>query len=128
MATGERSIGEILQDVLRNLQEIVRSEVRLAKTEAREELIKAKAAALFVAVGALCSIFTVFFFLLAAVYALTLVVPNWAAAVIVAVVVMAAAAVTLVAGLKQVRRVHPAPEKTVETIKENVAWAKQRVK
>jgi hypothetical protein len=128
MATGERSIGEILQDVLRNLQEIVRSEVRLAKTEAREELIKAKTAALFVAVGALCSIFTVFFLLLAAVYALTLVVPNWAAAVIVAVVVLAVAAVTLVAGLKQIKRVHPAPAKTVETIKENVAWAKQRVK
>jgi cytochrome c biogenesis protein CcdA len=128
MATGDRSISEILQDVLRNLQEIVRSEVRLAKTEIREEVIKARSAALFMAVGALCGIFTVFFLLLAAVYALTLVVPNWAAALIVTAVLVAAAAMTMIAGIKQLKRVHPAPEKTVETMKENVAWAKQQVK
>jgi hypothetical protein len=128
MATGDRSISEILQDVLRNLQEIVRSEVRLAKTEVREEFIKAQSAALFLAVGALCGIFTVFFLLFAAVYALALVVPNWAAALIVTAILMAVAATTMMAGLKQLKRVHPAPEKTVETMKENVAWAKQQVK
>ena len=128
MATGDRSISEILQDVLRNLQEIVRSEVRLAKTEMREEFMKAKSAALLMAVGALCGIFTVFFLLLAAVYALTLVVPNWAAALIVTAILVAVAAITMTGGIKQFKRVHPAPEKTVETMKENVKWAKQQVK
>jgi hypothetical protein len=32
------------------------------------------------------------------------------------------------AGMKRLREVHPAPERTVESIKENVEWAKQQVK
>ena len=34
--TVDRSLSDVLQDLLRNLQEIVRSEVRLAKTELRD--------------------------------------------------------------------------------------------
>jgi uncharacterized membrane protein YqjE len=128
MAVGDRSISEILQDVLRNLQDIVRSEVRLAKTEVREEVIKARSAAAFLAVGALCGVFTLFFLLLAAVDALILVVPSWAAALIVAAALTTVAAIALIGGAKRLKRVHPAPEKTLETMKENVAWAKQQVK
>ena len=128
MATSDRSISEILQDALRNLQDIVRSEVRLAKTEVREEVVKAKSATLLTAIGVLCGIFALFFMLLAVIYALTLMVPNWAAALIVAAVLLAGALIGVIAGLKQFKRVHPAPEKTIDTMKENVAWVKQQVK
>ena len=128
MATSDRSIAEILQDVLRNLQDIVRSEVRLAKTEVRQEVVKVKSAALLMAVGTLCGIFALFFLLLAGIYALTRVVPDWAAALIVTAALLAVAAITIMAGLKQFNRVHPMPEKTVGTIKENVAWTKQQIK
>jgi len=36
MAPGERSVADVLQDIIRDVQEIVRSEMRLAKTELRE--------------------------------------------------------------------------------------------
>jgi len=42
----QRSLSEILQNTIRNIQEIVRSEVHLAKSEIREEFAKAKASAL----------------------------------------------------------------------------------
>jgi uncharacterized membrane protein YqjE len=45
MAGGDRSLSDVLQDILRNVQEMVRSEVRLAKTEIREEAVKAKSSA-----------------------------------------------------------------------------------
>ena len=128
MVPSDRSISDILQDVLRNLQDIVRSEVRLAKTEVRQEIVKAKSAALLMAAGALCGVFALFFLLLAGVYALSLVVPGWAAALIVTGALMLIAAITVVAGLKQFKRIHPTPEKTVGTMKENVEWAKQQVK
>ena len=35
--TGDRSVSDVLQDILRNVQEILRSEVRLAKAEIRQE-------------------------------------------------------------------------------------------
>ena len=34
---GDRAFSEVLQDLLRNLQELVRGEIRLAKAEVREE-------------------------------------------------------------------------------------------
>jgi uncharacterized membrane protein YqjE len=128
MAASDRSISEILQDVLRNLQEIIRSEVRLAKTEVREEITKAKAAGLLLGAGTMCGIFGAFFLLLAIVYALALVVPNWAAALIVTAILFTLAAIVVVAGLKQFKHVKPIPDRTVESMKENVEWAKQQTK
>jgi uncharacterized membrane protein YqjE len=99
MIAGARSIPEILHDVLTNIQDIVRAEVRLAKAELGEELSRARSAGLLIGVGAVAAIFSTLFLLLACVYALTLVVPSWAAALIVAAAVGIAAAVALSLGL-----------------------------
>ena len=128
MATGDRSFSDVLHDVVRNLQEIVRAEVRLAKTEVREETVKAKGAVILLSAGALCGIFATFFVLLASVYALTRIAPDWAAALMVAAAVGIAAAGAFSAGVKRWKQVHPTPEKTIETIKDNVEWAKQQTK
>jgi len=128
MAAGDRSISEVLQDIVRNLQEIVRSEVRLAKTEIKEEAVKAKSPSVLLGAGAVSALYSVLFLLFTAVYALSLVVPNWAAALIVAASLAIVAAVTLRAGVKQFKQIHPTPERTVDTIKENVEWAKQQTK
>lgn len=127
MAAGIRSIPEILQDVLTNIQDIVRAEVRLAKAELGEELSAARSGGLLMGVGAVAAIFSALFLLLACVYALGLVVPNWAAALIVAAAVGIAAAVTLSLGLKRFKTIQAAP-KTAASLKENVRWAKQLTK
>ena len=124
MAAGIRSIPEILQDVLANIQDIVRAEVRLAKAELGEELNRARSGGLLIGVGAVAAIFSALFLLLACVYALGLVVPNWVAALIVAAAVGVVAAVTLGLGLKRLKTIQAAP-KTAASLKENVRWAKQ---
>jgi uncharacterized membrane protein YqjE len=128
MAAPDRSVAEILQDILRNFQEIVRSEVRLAKAEVREEVSKTRSAGLLVGAGAVCGFFAIFFFLLMVVYALAKVIPDWAAALIVFVILAVAAAVTLNVGFHRFKRVQPVPAKTIESVKENVEWAKQQIK
>ena len=127
MAAGIRSIPEILQDVLTNIQDIVRAEVRLAKAELGEELNRARSGGLLIGVGAVAAMFSALFLLLACVYALGLVVPNWAAALIVAAAVGVAAAVTLGLGLKRLKTIQAAP-KTAASLKENVQWARQLTK
>ncbi len=127
MAAGIRSIPEILQDVLTNIQDIVRAEVRLAKAELGEELNAARSGGLLIGVGAVAAIFSTLFLLLACVYALGRVVPNWAAALIVAAAVGVAAAVTLGIGLKRLKTIQAVP-KTTASLKENVQWAKQLTK
>ena len=62
------------------------------------------------------------------VYALTRMVPDWAAALIVAGFMAIVAGLMLSAGMKRFKQVHPTPERTVENIKENVEWVKQRTK
>ena len=127
MSSDDRSISVVLQDIVRNIQDIVRSEVRLAKTEVREEVTKARSASVLVGIGALTGIFSLFFLLLTAVYALNLVMPDWAAALTVAIGIGIVAGATLGAGLKRFKTVHAAP-KTVASLKENVEWAKQQTK
>ena len=127
-AAGNRGLSDVLQDIVRNVQEIVRSEVRLAKTEFREEAAKAKDSGILLAVGAVTGIFAAAFLLLTIVYALALVMPRWAAALLVGATLGIVTSVLLTVGAKRFKRIHPTPEHTVESIKENVAWAKQRTK
>jgi len=119
---------EIFQDIIHNIQDIVRSEVRLAKIEIREEAAKAKAAALMIAAGALTATLAFSFLMLTVVYALSLILPIWAAALIVAVTLAIVAAGTLSEGLKRFKTIHPTPERTVESLKENAQWVKQQTK
>ena len=124
MAAGIRSIPEIVQDVLANIQDIVRAEVRLAKAELGEELSRARTGGVLIGVGAVAAIFSALFLLLACVYVLGRVMPNWAAALIVAAAVGVAAAVTLGIGLKRFKTIQAAP-KTSASLQENVRWAKE---
>ena len=127
MAASIRSIPEILHDVLANIQDIVRAEVRLAKAELGDELSRARSGGLLIGVGAVAAIFSALFLLLACVYALSRVMPNWAAALIVAAVLGVAAAVTLGLGLKRFKTIQATP-KTAASLQENVRWAKELTK
>lgn len=128
MAPGDRSLSDVFQDIVRNVQEIVRSEVRLAKTEIREEVGKAKTAVGLLAGAAVAGIFAVLFLLLTIVYALSLVMASWLAALIVGVILAAAAGAMLMTGISRFKQIHPTPDRTVESIKENAEWAKQQTK
>jgi len=124
MPMADRSISAVLHDIVGNVQEIVRAELRLAKTEVREELARSRSAAVLLAVGALTLVFSALFALLAIVYALSLVTPAWAAALIVGLGVGLVAALCLGLGIRRFKALRGAP-KTAASIKENVEWAKQ---
>ena len=50
----ERSLSDVLQDILRNVQDMVRFEIRLAKTEIREEVSKTVTPSVWIATGRWC--------------------------------------------------------------------------
>ena len=116
MTAGNRSISGILQDIIHNIQEIVRAEVRLAKREVLDEVTSAKRAWLLLAVGGLSAIFAVLFLLLGSVYALSTVMPKWAAAAIVAAGLATIAAGTLGAGFSRLKqlRLPELPERIID--------------
>jgi uncharacterized membrane protein YqjE len=127
MANADRPISAVLHDIVGNVQDIIRAEVRLAKTELVEELAKSRSAAVLLAVGALTLAFSALFVLLAIVYALSLVMAAWAAALVVGVGIGVVAALCVGLGMKKFKAIRGAP-KTATTMKENLQWAKQLTK
>ncbi len=82
-AQNERSLSDVLHDIVGNVQEIVRSEIRLATSEIKEEVAKAAKAGRPLAAGIVLALYGLGLLLMAAVYALTLIVAAWLAALIV---------------------------------------------
>jgi hypothetical protein len=127
MAITDRPVSAVLADILQHVQAIVNAEFRLAKAEVRQELTAALSASVLVAAAALGAVLAFFFVLLAAVYALSIVMPPWAAALCVAFAVSVAVALTMTVGLKRFKTTPVAPA-TVSTVRENVEWAKQQTR
>jgi uncharacterized membrane protein YqjE len=122
----DHSVGDLLGRVTSDLSTLMRQEVELAKVEIKEEATKAgKASGMLAGAGAVGYLVLVFLSL-ALMFALDQVMPIGWAAVITAVVLGIVAAVLFVLGRKQFRQVNPKPEQTVETLKEDVQWAKNR--
>ncbi len=123
-----RSIADVLQDIVANVQTIIRAEIRLAKTEVKEEITKARAAVGMMASAAVAALFTVWLLLLTAFFALSTVMPFWAAALVLLIVMAIVTAILLAAGRKRLKTVSTKPEKTIETMKENVQWVKTQTR
>jgi hypothetical protein len=68
------------------------------------------------------------FLLLAAVYGLSLVVAPWLAALIVGGVLAIAGGILVAKSRTALKQIDPVPTKTVQAVKENVQWARHRIK
>ena len=128
MPVDSRSFGEVFQDTIQNVQEIVRSEVRLAKAEVTAEAKVAARASAMLAAGALFAIYAAGFLLLAGVYTLSLAMPAWAAALIICAVAATIGAVMIARGRTRIKNVHIKPDATIRSVKENVEWLKNQAK
>lgn len=124
----DRSIGAVLSDIVGDLQHIVRAEVRLAKSEIREEVGKAKRGVVFLVAGGVVLTCAFGLMLLTAVYALATVWPPWMAALAVAGATALIGGLLAMSGKHQLGAVVLPPQKTVSTVKENLQWAKTRIK
>ena len=124
----ERSISDVLQDILRNVQEMVRSEMRLAKVEIHEEVRRAISSSVWIAAGAVVAVSAWLFLLWTLAYALATRMPMWAATLVVSVVMAASATVLIMGGIRRAKRIQAIPERTVESVKENLEWMKQPTK
>jgi uncharacterized membrane protein YqjE len=122
------TIAGLLQEIVSNIQNIIRSEVRLAKAEIREDATSMARAAGMLVAGAVLGIYALGILLLFVVYALRGPLPDWAAALIVGIAVAAIAGILVMVGLKKIKSVNPAPEQTIDSIKEDVQWVKQQTR
>jgi len=123
----ERSFQDILQDIFKKLGQIVRDELRLARTELGAEAVRAARAGKLVAVGAVAAFLGAWFLLLCCVYALAVVLPLWAAALVIGGGAAIIGGIALTAGVAKLRTINAAPPQTTESIRENVRWTKEQL-
>lgn len=123
----ERPIGEVAKELTSDLSLLMRQEIELAKAEMAEKgRTAAPGLGMFGGAGivALCAAGALTAFL---VLLFSLFLPDWAAALIVGAALAAVAYVLVRQGKERVAEAgKPVPEQTIETVKEDVEWAKTR--
>ena len=123
----ERPISQIIQDILRHVGEIIRSEIRLVQTEMRQDFQDVKKAGTYLVGAGIAGMFALGFLLLAAVYGLSLVMPPWLAAISVGAVLAIAGALLLSKGLHMLNASSMKPDRTIQSMEDNLKWFKKRV-
>jgi putative superfamily III holin-X len=125
----DRSIGELFTKLSNETSTLIRQEMELARAELTEKGKEAgKGAGLFGGAGAVgllgAGAITAGVILL-----LDLAIAAWLAAILVGLVYAAVAAVLALQGRDRIQRATPpVPEQTVDTVKEDVEWAKTRAR
>ncbi|ADB50499.1 phage holin family protein [Conexibacter woesei] len=126
----DESIGELVRELAAETNTLVRQEIELAKAELSEKVkLAGKGAGMFGAAGVLALL--ALGALTACVIALlaTALDHVWLAALIVALVYGAIAGLLAMRGRDEVKEAAPpVPEQTIETVKEDVEWAKTRTR
>jgi uncharacterized membrane protein YqjE len=121
----ERPIGELLKQLSQETTTLVKQELDLAKAEVAQKGQQAgKGVGMFGGAGVMGLLalgsFTAFLIML-----LDGAMPNWAAALVVTAVYAAIAGVLALQGRNKVKEATPpVPEQAVESVKEDVQWAK----
>lgn len=121
-----QSVGSLVSGLTSDLSTLMRQELELAKVELRQEATKTgKAAGLFGGAG-LAGWMVALFASMALMWTLGAAMPLGWAALIVTVLWAIAAAVMFTQARAKMRAVRPVPEQTVQTLKEDVQWAKNQ--
>jgi Flp pilus assembly protein TadB len=122
----ERSVGELLSDLTRELSTLFRQEVTLAKTEMTQKASKAGKDVAFLAVGGAVAYAGFLAILAGVVLVLGFVLPWWLSALIVGVVVAAIGYFLIHKGQTALKQIDLTPQETAETLKENKQWLKEQ--
>ena len=124
----ERSLGDLFSDLSRETTTLVRQEVQLAKAELTQSATEAARGIGMLVAGGVVAYAGLFFLLLAIVFGL--IEAGWAAwlsALIVGLVVVAIGAVLVLRARASLKPANLAPQKTVQTLKEDAEWVKEQM-
>jgi uncharacterized membrane protein YqjE len=119
------STGELINQLVKQTSELVKTEVALARAEIKEDIRNEVKMASGLGVAAVCALCTLNMLLVAVAMALATRIAPWASALIVAAVVLAVGTVAGIVGWA--KRVRAPMEKTQKTLKEDLQWARERI-
>jgi Putative Actinobacterial Holin-X, holin superfamily III len=127
-SNAEPSLAQLLSGIVNDAKELLRQELALAKHEIREDLRKTKTAMLSLGVGIGVAAIGGLLLIIMLVHLLNALagLPLWACYGIVGGLLIIVGGVLLLIAKNTIARIDVVPPQTVETMKENVQWIKER--
>jgi uncharacterized membrane protein YqjE len=132
LAVGEtekrhESVPELVKDLTRDISELVRQEIELARVEMTEKGKKAGLGVGMFGGAAVLGMAVVGGSMATIIILLDLAMPLWLASLVTTVLYAAAAAVLALRGRDELKETGaPIPERTKQSVKEDIQWAKTR--
>ena len=117
----------MLRDVAMDVQELLRSEVRLAKAEVSEQAGRVKSAAGLMGAAAAMALLAGICLVVGCIAVLAQVMPVWAAALVMGFLLGALGALLYARGRDRLNDFHAMPE-SLDCLKEDISWVKQRIR
>jgi uncharacterized membrane protein YqjE len=125
---GQRTTTEIVQHIADSIQDIVRSEIQLAKTELSERAKKAARAAGIMAAGIFLCLIAFLLIVATATAAVAIAIPVWGACLVIGVLLLAIGGGMAIAGRGRLKQTSLKPDRTISSVRSDVAWIKQQTK
>ncbi len=123
-----RPIGDIVQDIVRDFQEVIRGEIRLARAEVTANVDRAKNAGVMFGAAAITGLMAAGALVATCIAALALAMPVWLAALITTFFFGCVAGAALAMGRERLRKVDALPKQTMDSLKDDVEWAKHQMR
>ncbi len=124
----DRGIAALFSDLAREAGCLVRQEIALAKAELLDRAARLGAGAVFLAAGAALLFAALMALGGAAILALALVLPPWAAALVIGAVLLALGLGLVVKGRHDLAARGLVPQRTMKTLREDAAWAREQMR
>jgi Flp pilus assembly protein TadB len=122
----DRSIGELFTELTQETSTLVRQEIQLAKAEMSQKASRVGKDIGFLAAGGAVA-YAGFLAILAGIIALLgLVIPVWVSALLVGIVVAVIGYFLVRKGLDALKQEDPAPQETMESLKEDRQWMRDQ--
>jgi hypothetical protein len=121
------SLGDLFSRLTEDLSNLVRSEVELAKVEINQTVESARTAGISFGAAGFLGLMAFVLLSFAAAWGLAEVMAEGVAFLAVGATYGLVALALALMGRKKLETAKPVPEQTVETLKEDVAWAKQQM-
>lgn len=125
----DRSLGDLLKELMADASTLIRQEIALARVELTEKAKVYARALAMMAVAAVLGLLALGVLTACIILAIDVALPAWLAALIVGAVYLIMAGIFVLVGMARMRRAgKPVPEQTIETIKEDVSWARHQAR
>lgn len=128
-AANQASMGQLFRDLASDLSDLTHKEIQLAQTEMMEKVSHASKAVISMVAGGLLAYAGLLVLLAAVALALTtfLNLDLWLSSLIVGAIVVVVGLIMLQSGRSALQNTNITPEKTVDSLKENAAWVKEKI-